>query len=218
MITPDNLAAWRKAERLRLLAEREAVDSALRRVRNAEITGYLQAGFPLLRQMTTGFCWPFRGEFDARHLLRELRMHGARSALPEVVARDAPLVFREWWPGVATRAGVFGLPVPEDGSVVQPHALLIPMVGFDARGYRLGYGGGYFDRTLAACAAPPLKIGVAFELNRIPSIHPQPHDIPMDYIVTEAGIFEVADDGLRELDVEHCAQRAHALVVSRILR
>lgn len=218
MITPDNLAAWRRAERQRLLAEREAVDVAQRMTRNVELTAYLEAGFPLLAHMTVGFCWPYRGEFDARHLLRALRVDGARGALPEVVARDAPLVFREWWPGVATRTSVFDLPVPEDSNVVQPHALLIPPVGFDARGYRLGYGGGYFDRTLAACAVQPLKIGVAFELSRIPTIHPQPHDVAMDFIVTEAGIFEVADDGLHEIDAAECAERAHALVTRRILR
>ena len=218
MSTPDNLAAWRRAERQRLLAEREAVEPAQRMARNVEITGYLEAGFPLLQHMTVGFCWPFRGEFDARHLLRSLRVQGARGALPEVVERKAPLVFREWWPGVATTPGVYDLPVPDDTNVVQPHALLIPPVGFDARGYRLGYGGGFFDRTLAACAVQPLKIGVAFELSRMPTIHPQPHDIPMDFIVTEAGIFEVGVDGLHEIDVEACAQRAHALVASRILR
>ena len=63
----------------------------------------------------------------------------------------------------------------------------MPLVGFDAQGYRLGYGGGYFDRTLAALARKPLTIGVGFEFARLPTIRPQPHDIPMDFIVTEAG-------------------------------
>jgi 5-formyltetrahydrofolate cyclo-ligase len=91
-------------------------------------------GFPLLRNMTIGFCWPYKGEFDrALPDPCTLRPHGARAALPEVVARDAPLVFREWWPGVAMTPRVFDLPVPDDTNVVQPHALLIPPVGFDAQ-------------------------------------------------------------------------------------
>ncbi len=67
--------------------------------------------------------------------------------------------------------------------------MLIPLVGFDAQGYRLGYGGGYFDRTLAALSPRPRTIGVGFELGRLATIDPQPHDIPFDIIVTEAGIF-----------------------------
>ena len=129
--------------------------------------------------------------------------------------RDTPLVFREWWPGVAMTPGVFDLPVPDDTNVVQPHALLIPPVGFDAHGFRLGYGGGFFDRTLAACTVQPLKIGVGFELSRLPTIQPQSFDVPMDFIVTEAGI-HVVEDGLRLITAPECAQRAQALVAERL--
>ena len=73
-------------------------------------------------------------------------------------------------------------------------------MGFDSKGYRLGYGGGYFDRTLAVMQPQPLKIGVAFELSRIPTIRPQPHDVPMDLIVTEAGIHCVRENGLERVD------------------
>ena len=209
---------WRRTERQWLLALREAVPDALRLERNAAVTALLEHGFPLLRQMTVGFCWPYKGEFDARFLIHALRPHGARAALPEVVARDTPLVFREWWPGVAMTPRVFDLPVPDDTSVVLPHALLIPPVGFDSRGYRLGYGGGYFDRTLAARPVQPLKIGVAFEISRIPTIRPQPHDVPMDFIVTETGILAVDRKGLLPVDAAECAERAQAIVTGRIVR
>jgi 5,10-methenyltetrahydrofolate synthetase len=124
-------------------------------------------------------------------------------------------VFREWWPGVAMTKRVFDLPVPDGTAVVQPQALLIPLVGFDERGFRLGYGGGYFDRTLAAQAIQPLRIGIGFELSRMPTIHPQPHDVAMDFIVTEAGIYSVGTSGLERIDAAECAHRAQALFDER---
>jgi 5-formyltetrahydrofolate cyclo-ligase len=82
-------------------------------------------------------------------------------------------VFRAWWPGVAMTRRVFDLPVPADTAVVPPQAPLVPLVGFDEQGYRLGYGGGCFDRTLATQAVRPLVVGVGFEPARLPTIHPQ---------------------------------------------
>ena len=112
-----------------------------------------------------------------------------------VVQKAAPMEFREWTPEVATIPGVFGLPVPQSDKV-QPDVVLMPPVGFDDHGYRLGYGGGYFDRTLAVLQPHPLKIGVAREASRMRTIHPQPYDIPMDYVVTEAGVYEARPTGL----------------------
>jgi 5,10-methenyltetrahydrofolate synthetase len=86
--------------------------------------------------------------------------------------------------------GVYDIPFPKDGAVVQPDALLVALVGFDEQNFRLGYGGGYYDRTLAASDPRPLTIGIGFEFMRLPSIRPLPHDIPMDVVVTEAGLFD----------------------------
>jgi 5,10-methenyltetrahydrofolate synthetase len=183
-----DVAAWRKAERARLLARREAIPLAERRGADARITELLLEGFPRLAGLVVGFYWPFKGEVDPRIAVLRLREHGARAALPVVVEKKAPLQFREWWPGCVTRSGAFDLPVPVDGAIVVPDAVLVPPVGFDARGYRLGYGGGYFDRTLAALSPRPLAIALAREASRIETIHPQPHDIPMDFVVTENGI------------------------------
>jgi 5,10-methenyltetrahydrofolate synthetase len=191
-----DVTAWRAAERARLLAARTALPLSERRAQDQRITELLLHGFPALSHLTVGFYWPMKGEFDARAAIAHWRENGARAALPVVEKKAHPLAFREWWPEVATVPGVFNLPVPQSDTVA-PDAALIPPVGFDARGYRLGYGGGYFDRTLAALTPQPLKIAVAREVCRMPTIHPQPYDIPMDFVVTEAGIHEVAADGLR---------------------
>ena len=187
MPIPDDVRQWRKAERARLLALREAMAADERRAHNETITRRLIDGFPQLAGMTVGFYWPLRGEFDARVAMLHFRKLGARTALPVVVQKGAPLQFRLWWPGAPTTVGVYDLPVPET-EVVVPQALLMPPIGFDAQCYRLGYGGGFFDRTLAAMSPQPLKIGVAFELSRMATIRPQPHDIPMDLVITERGI------------------------------
>ena len=200
MSSPTDLAAWRKAQRAELLAARVAIPLAVRRSRNEAITRLLSAAFDLLAGCSIGFCWPYKGEPDPRFFLHAMRARGSRTALPVVVAKKQPLEFREWWPGAPTTPGVFDLPIPQGTEVIRPAALLVPPVGFDAQGYRLGYGGGFFDITLASMSPQPLKIGVAFEVSRMPTIHPQAHDIPMDYIVTENGIAQVADGRLVAMD------------------
>lgn len=214
MTLPPELAAWRKQQRNDLLARREAMPHEQRRALEASVTRHLIAGFPCLAGRMVGFCWPYRAEPDPRFAVRHWRDRGARAALPVVVEKNAPLEFREWWPGVATQPGVFDLPVPQGTAVVDPDALLVPPVGFDAHGFRLGYGGGYFDRTLAAMAPQPIKIGVAFELERMPTIHPQPHDIALDFIVTEQGIHHVGLAGLAPVRDE---AEVHA-ICARLLR
>ena len=195
MAMSKELLEWRKAQRAELLARREAVPRDVRAQWNEAVTRGLVEGFSALADCVIGFCWPYKGEVDARFFVYEMRKRGAKAALPAVVAKGAPLEFREWWPGAPMVPGVFDLPVPQT-AVVRPHALLIPPVGFGARGYRLGYGGGYFDRTLAAMQPQPLKVGVAFEISRMETIHPQPHDVPMDFIVTERAIYRVSAQAL----------------------
>jgi len=216
MTIPDEIRQWRKAQRAELLARRVAVTADQRREWNEIIERLLLEAFPVLRQSMVGFYWPFQGEFDPRFAIRRLREQGARAALPVVVQKSTPLQFREWWPGAPMTKGVFDLPIPDGTEVVRPQALFIPPIGFDARGYRLGYGGGYFDRTLAAAVPQPLKIGVAFELSRIPTIQPQPHDVPMDFIVTEAGIHHAGKDGLELVrDPARVSELAGAIIRER---
>lgn len=192
----DELRSWRKAERERLIAAREALDgAALARLRR-RIDAHLWRSFPGLASATLAFCWPIRGEYDARSFLQQLRERGAVTALPVVVAPRQPLVFREWHPGVTLASGPLGIPYPVDSELVVPTAALLPMLGWDEAGYRLGYGGGFFDRTLASLTKKPVVIGVSYELGRMKTIRPQAWDVPMDWVVTERGTYRRDPDGL----------------------
>ena len=103
------------------------------------------------------------------------------------------------------KIGAYDIPVPDNTDRVTVRAMVIPMIGFDKQGFRLGYGSGYFDRTLVAIMPRPLAIGVAFEILRVDTLHPQPHDVPMDFIVTEAGIYRSTINGLELISAETCA-------------
>jgi 5-formyltetrahydrofolate cyclo-ligase len=144
--------------------------------------------FPELASALVGFYWPIRGEIGLHGLIRRLLERGAGAALPVVVEKGRPLEFRAWRPGAPLERGVWNIPIPATREVVHPSALLVPLVGFDEQCYRLGYGGGYYDRTLGAMSPKPLAIGIGYELGRLATIHPRRHDVPMDAIVTEAGV------------------------------
>jgi 5-formyltetrahydrofolate cyclo-ligase len=177
---------WRRGERERLIALRQGLAPGERRrsgERIAEGVHSILAGRPGI----LGVYWPFRAEFDPRVLIDEAVLSGRVVALPVVVDKKGPLEYRAWKPGEPLVDGVWNIPVPENRTVVTPAIVLAPLVGFDRACYRLGYGGGYFDRTLAALAPRPMAIGVGFEFQALETIHPQPFDVPMDWIVTESG-------------------------------
>ena len=181
----------RRALRREALARRKALTQTEYMQRSQAVCQHLVAGFPQLASLRVGFCWPVNKEPDVRAALATWRDAGDSAfaaLLPVVLATDAPLAFRVWRPGTAMVVDRYGIPSPADGDFLQPQALLIPLVAFDAAGYRLGYGGGFFDRTLDALHPRPLSIGVGFELNRVETIRPEPHDRRLDAIVTEAGI------------------------------
>ena len=180
------LKAWRRSERQRLLALRTAVPSAERRLWGVEIEVRLRALLLERPVVTLGVYWPFQAEFDPRALIDWVIEQGFAVALPAVVDKKGPLEYRAWRPDEALVDGVWNIPIPQARELVTPQAVLAPLVGFDQQCYRLGYGGGYFDRTLAALSPRPLAIGVGFEISHIETIFPQPFDIPMDVIVTEA--------------------------------
>src|SRR5687767_3236730 len=188
--------AWRRAERARLVAARAALAPHLLEAWRRRIDGYLRRSFPGLARCRLAFCWPIKGEYDARHLAKTLRERGALTALPVVVAPKTPLAFREWHPGVELALGALDIPYPKNSAEVVPDAVLLPMNGWDAQGYRLGYGAGFFDRTLASLAKRPVVIGVTYEMAKLDTIHPQPWDIPVDFVVTERGIYRRDPEGM----------------------
>ena len=179
------LKAWRRSERRRLLELRTAATPVERRLWESEIEAKLRALLLERPVMTLGVYWPFQAEFDPRALIDWVIAEGFTVALPAVVDKKGPLEYRAWRPGEPLVDGVWNIPIPEARGVVVPQVVLAPLVGFDRQCYRLGYGGGYFDRTLAASSPRPLAIGVGYEMSQMETIFPQPFDIPMDVIVTE---------------------------------
>jgi 5,10-methenyltetrahydrofolate synthetase len=213
----NEIKAWRKGQRANLIAARGAFVPAQRKPWNERITALLESGFGVPPGAVVGFCWPYKNEFDARFAVRHWRERGAVAALPEVVEKARPLRFRKWWPGAPMAPGAYDILVPTGTEVLVPDVAIVPMNGFDDEGYRLGYGGGYFDRTLAALERRVLAIGVGFEALRLPTIYPQPHDIPMDFVVTEAGIRRAGGTKLERLDAANSAADAASILESRRL-
>lgn len=188
-----DVARWRKAERTRLRDARLALSVAERKEIGAALAGHLrqvlQDHFGGAQGNVFSAYWPIKGEPDLRPLMAELHQAGVTVALPLVETRAAPLIFRRWTPETRMVRGDWNIPVPPpDAHVVTPDIALAPLVGWTADGYRLGYGGGYFDRTLAALAPKPFVIGIGFQSAPLKTIYPQPHDIPLDLILTETGL------------------------------
>lgn len=176
---------WRKETRDRLIAQRTGISAEDRSAWSERISRALEAALEPYTGRLIGFYWPFRGEYDPRGVLTAMRERGSHLALPVIVERGQPLVFRAWSPGSLMVQGTWKIPMPESGDAVFPDLLVVPLVGFDRQGYRLGYGGGFYDRTIAAMPERPRTIGVGFELGRLDTIYPQPHDIPLERIITE---------------------------------
>jgi len=183
------ILTWRHNQRTDLIRQRMELPIDAHRCLSKAVLDHLLTAFPDLWGARIGLYWPFKREISLFPLARTIVARGGLVALPVIVGNGQPLQFRAWKAGDPLAAGSCDIPYPRDGHTVQPEVLLIALVGFDAENYRLGYGGGYHDRTLANAAPRPTTIGVGFELMRIKSIKPLAHDIPMDAIVTEAGVF-----------------------------
>ena len=181
----DDVSRWRKAERRRLIDERLALVSADRIARSEHLAEKLDQAIGRVSGRIVSSYWPFRGEPDLRNWAIKVIERGGRIALPVVLRKSEPLEFRVWQPGDPLERGVWNILVPSRGPAVLPDVVIAPVVGFDTANYRLGHGGGYFDRTLAAMPRMPLRIGIGFATAKIATIYPQPHDIPMDTIVTD---------------------------------
>lgn len=182
---PDPDLDGRKAAARRLLLERRAGrDPALGALLAAHV---LRDAPPPAGAAVAGF-WPMGREIDIRPLLTALHARGHPIGLPVTPRRGAPLVFRRWAPGDTLAAGPLGTSQPlPDAPAITPDWLLVPLLGFDARGHRLGYGGGFYDRTLAALPGA-FRLGCAYAAQRLDRVPDGPMDVPLHAVATEAGV------------------------------
>jgi 5,10-methenyltetrahydrofolate synthetase len=183
---------WRRNERQRLIEQRLRAPVEQRQQASKQIATRLDALWREQGRLKSGVIvsayWPLRGEPDLRPWLGELSAQGLICVLPVVVEKGTPLQFRRWTPGCAMEKGFWNIPVPADPATYTPQLLISPVVGFDRQCYRLGYGGGYFDRTLALLQSRQREyhvMGVGYATCELATIHPLPHDIALHGIVTE---------------------------------
>lgn len=189
--SPDDAAfsSWRQQARGALLKCRTNMPTSERVKAEHDICRFLAdvLGAPAMvpEKSCVGFYWPVQGEIDVRTVIADHIAQGGSACLPVVVARHQPMVFHRWTPQTEMTPGFAGIEVPAPSAPVLPDVILAPLVGFDAKGYRLGYGGGFFDRTLAAFDHRPIVIGVGFASARLDSIFPHQYDVPVDILITE---------------------------------
>jgi 5-formyltetrahydrofolate cyclo-ligase len=184
---PPDLALAKRLARARAAERRAGCDPSLGAALALQVLRHLP---PPMGAIVAGY-WPLGAEIDPRPLLHALHARGHVLALPETPAKGTPLIFRAWQPGAPLRAGRFGTLHPEGPERV-PDFVLVPLLGFDAQGNRLGYGGGDYDRTLACL--PAFRLGCAFAAQEFPAIPAGPQDIRLDAIATERGVRRFARD------------------------
>lgn len=183
---PAPVASEKAALRSALLAARRAIDPAARQAWDAAIGAQVLAWWQTERPAMLAVYWPLRGEPDLAPAYAALAAAGAQLALPVVLQPDAPLAFAAWTPGEAMLKDGMGVAVPaEQRLVARPPALLVPCLGFNRDNYRLGYGGGYYDRTLAA-QPRPIAVGIGYAC-LLAEFASAPHDVALDRVMTEQG-------------------------------
>lgn len=189
----EEVERWRRAERRRLIAVRDALGREERRAAEAGVAARLDGCLARLMPGVIGFYWPFRGEIDLRAVLRSWAGAGAIAALPVAGMRDGQVGFQPWQPERPPRASLWGVPVPQVGDEqVVPDVILVPVVGFDRARFFLGNGSGYYDAALEHFAKA-VRIGVGFDCLRIDTVFPQPRDVALDLVVTDTAV--MAADG-----------------------
>lgn len=181
------VAQFRRAERDRLIALRRATPQEDKARMIAEISASLDKAVAPAAGMTISLYWPIRAELDLRGWMARAQAAGARTVLPVVAAKDRPLLFRAWEPDCRMERGIWNIPVPAEGELLVPDIVIAPLVGVDADCYRLGNGGGYYDRTLAELDGVTRIIGIGHDFCLIPTIRPMPWDVPMTTVILGDG-------------------------------
>lgn len=191
---------WRHAVRRALLDWRSALDVVTHKHLSDQVRTHFGSFLKDRPAATVGFYWPIRNEIDLCPVMRNHLAGGGRAALPVVSGKDQPMVFHEWRADTEMVPGFARIPEPCGTDRVTPHVLLAPLVGFDRAGYRLGYGGGFFDRTLGALERKPLVVGIGFEATRLDDILPHQYDVPVDVLITDQGVRVISAAAISEQD------------------
>lgn len=178
-----DVAVFRSAERKRLYAMRkmQAVDA--RQSKAKELAGKLDVALGDVKNKTIGVYWPIRGELDLREWMTTCSNKGASIALPVIVCKNCPIEFHKWHPACKMKAGTWNIPIPAESEAVIPDIVVVPLLGVDEKQFRLGNGGGYYDRTLAVLSQDTVTIGVGQEFAKMKTIFPMPWDIPMKQVI-----------------------------------
>jgi 5-formyltetrahydrofolate cyclo-ligase len=175
------------------LRRRGALDPEIKQSFTARLAREGLAIAQRLDPRATSVFLPINDEPDTLPLIAALARHGFRTALPVTISRAAPLVFRLWRPGEATRLGALNIPEPlASAQAVDPDLLFVPMACFDRRGHRVGYGAGHYDRSLAGLRAKGTiaAVGIAYSVTEAPEIPDEPHDQRLDFILTERELID----------------------------
>ncbi|MBQ0936593.1 5-formyltetrahydrofolate cyclo-ligase [Ideonella paludis] len=186
-----NLEPSRDKAVLRKQLQAERLSLLDRHQRAAHLQEVLQVWLISRKEQTIGAYWPIKGEFDALPALYRWSeaAEGRRIGLPVINRETKQLTFHVWYPGCPMEDDAYGIPKPKDTEAFHPELLLVPCVGFGPGGTRLGYGGGFYDRTLAALQPAPSTVGVGYSHGYVPWLEPEPHDMPLDALLTEEGVF-----------------------------
>lgn len=182
--TRRDVMRWRKSERQRLYRLRTLMTDAERERAQGKISSALDDLLAVRAIASIAAYWPIRGEPDLRPWMARRAGAGIEIALPVVEAENEPLKFARWRPGDAMKRGRWGIAEPANTEWITPELVIVPLLGVDSNKYRLGNGGGYFDRSLAAAVPRPIAVGVGYENANIATIYPLPHDIAMDAVIT----------------------------------
>jgi 5-formyltetrahydrofolate cyclo-ligase len=178
----------KKTLRRQLQAERQSLID--RHQRAMHLQEVLRVWLVARTDTAIGAYWPIKGEFDALPALFRWTEADPRRriGLPVVDKQTKQLSFQVWYPGCEMEDDAYGIPKPKGTPVFQPTLLLVPCVGFGPRGVRLGYGGGFYDRTLATLEPRPTTVGLAYSQGFLPWLEAEPHDVPLDTVLTDEGL------------------------------
>ena len=190
----EDAALQRKALRAALLEQRLNMPDRMERAR--ALQQVMRIWLVGRSDTVIGAYWPIKGEFDPLPALHRWKEDGElqgeatrkRIGLPVVDKVHKTLTFHVWYPGCPMEEDAYGIPKPKDTEIVVPTLLFVPCVGYAAGGYRLGYGGGFYDRTLATLQPKPLTVGLGFAQGFLDDFEPEPHDVPLDAILNDNGV------------------------------